>query len=215
MHAKGETLLKSNQPAMKAIRYNVHFPVLIVAVLLFWLAKDLDFPVRILGFISFPFVLMGALHATSIIVSLRDRKAVRPIIALCFILLAAVWSAATPMLALWGTILSAPVLERVPRSDFAGIFLFLVGSAIGSSGYWLLVRLFCLKSLRIADWLRTMALCVVATLLCFIAPNVLIRSLDANTLLTVAWWFAFSLSLYWSEARGQAKNPKQAMEAAS
>ena len=73
----------------------------------------------------------------------------------------------------------------------------------------MLVRLFWLKSLRSADWLKTVGLCAIGTLLaCIVSeltPSSPERSVYAADLtgvvLTAAWWLAFSLSLYWSETR--------------
>src|ERR1700730_4017598 len=70
-----------NVPAMKAIRYGFHFASLTVAAVIFWLAKDLYLPYWISNFDFFHYALMGALHATSIVVSLRDRRATHPITA--------------------------------------------------------------------------------------------------------------------------------------
>ena len=125
----------------------------------FWFVKDVYLPYWIANFDFFHYGLMGLLHATCIVVSLRDRRANHPIIALCFITLAAIWGAVTPILGLWGSVVWTPLAEILPRSDFNLVFLFLTGSAIGAAGYWLLVRLFWLKSLRRADCLRTVTLC--------------------------------------------------------
>lgn len=185
---------------MQSIRYTIHFPALLVAGVIFWLARDLSNPVWIANFNFLIFGLMGALHSTSIIIGLRNRKAVRPLLALCFFTLAFVWSAATPILSLWGSIVWIPLTWIFPPSP---VFLFLTGSMIGSSGYWLLVRLFWLRSLRRSDWLRTVALCFGATALACTIGNVLpTRETGVGALyllLTIAWWFAFSISLYWSE----------------
>jgi hypothetical protein len=154
---------------------------------------------------------MGILPATCVIVSLRDRKSAYPTVALSFILLAAAWSVATPIIVLLGNMALSPVLEpaldKVPRQEIVTsvVFfaLFVGGSAIGSSGYWLLVRLFWLKSLRYADWLRTVLVCAAATLLSAIALGGLNPNADFfGLILTAMWWFAFSLSLYWSKTSG-------------
>jgi hypothetical protein len=212
---------------MRSIRYSLHFSLLIVAAFSFWLLKDVHFPVWLSNFDSFHYGLMGVLHATALVVSLRDHKANRPISALCFIALAAVWSTATPILGLWGSIVwtpiySTPLAETLRSSGFGFVFLFLTGSAIGAAGYWLLVRLFWLKSLRRADCLRTVALCVTATVLSYAVAEVLPQGLDpthsadiTDLILTVAWWFAFSISLYWSEMGAQANKPLEAMVSAS
>lgn len=198
---------------MKSIRYSIHFPALVVAALILWLTKDVRFPYWVSNFNFYLFGMMGALHATCIVVSLRNRKPAHLVIALCFITLAAVWSAATPILGLWGSIVWYPITHFLPPGEFHQSFIFLTGSAIGSAGYWLLVRMFWLKSLRRTDCLRTVALCVAATLLSFATLEILPRSLDIGdpNILTAAWWFAFSISLYWSEMRGYANKSAPAM----
>jgi hypothetical protein len=188
---------------MKSIRYSVHFPLLIVAMFVFWLVQDVYLPYWIADFDFFHYGLMGFLHATCIVVSLRDRKASHPMIAVCFIALASIWGAVTPILGLWGSVVWTPIVAILPRSDFNGVFIFLTGSAIGAAGYWLLVRRFWLISLRRVDCLRTVTLCVAATLLSFAVLEVVPRRISESVIsltITGAWWFAFSISLYWSEA---------------
>jgi hypothetical protein len=201
------------EPVMKAIRYKLHFATLTVAVVVFLLAKDLALTYWISNFDFFHYGLMGTLHATCIVVSLRDRKVARPIIALCFIALATVWSAATPILGLWGSIFWAPFSDFLRRNHLGALSIFLTGSTIGASGYWLLVRQFWLKSLRRSDWLRTVALCVVATSLSAVAVNVLNPNIDIlSPIITIAWWFAFSISLYWSEMSECANKSTEVIE---
>jgi hypothetical protein len=65
---------------MKVIRYGLHFAILTVAAVIFWLAKDLHLPYWISNFDFFHYALMGALHAACIVVSLRDHRATHPII---------------------------------------------------------------------------------------------------------------------------------------
>jgi hypothetical protein len=208
---------------MRLIRYSLHLPLLIVALFVFWLAKSIHFPVWISNFDFFQYGLMGVLYATVLVVSLRDRKANHPTIALSFIMLAAVWSAATPILGLWGSIVWTPIyltpLGDILRSSGFGLVSVLVaGSAIGAAGYWLLVRLFWLKSLRRADCCRSVALCVAATLLACATAGVLPRSVPddiTSPILTAAWWLAFSISLYWSEMSRHAGKSAEAMVSAS
>lgn len=193
---------------MKTIRYGLHFGILPIAVFIFWLAKDAALGDRTLNYRACHYGLMGGLHAISIVVSLRDRKMARPIKTLGFVLLAVVLSAATPILALWGGAVTwAPVLVDLPPNPTRATILFLItGSALGSAGYWMLVRLFWLSSLRFVDLLKTVGLCVVGTSLAVATSTVLslgkgdARSADLSELaLTAIWWFAFSISLYWSE----------------
>lgn len=192
---------------MKVIRYGLHFSTLSVAVVILWLARDVELGDRILNWRTFHYGLMGLLHATSIIVSLRDRKLVRPLTALGFATLAVVWSVATPVLAFWvGSIIWVPFLLALPANASRATFLFLLtGSVIGSSGYWMLVRFFWLRLLRSVDWLKTVGLCLVGTSLSCAALTLLplahstLKGDVESVVLTTGWWFAFSLSLYWSE----------------
>jgi len=172
---------------------------------------------------------MGALHATSIVISLRDRRTRRPIIAfpiyaLGFITLATVLSAWTPFIGLLGSIVWFPFGAILREGHLGGDAIYLTGSAIGASGYWLLVRLFRLKSLRPADWLRIVALCATATLVAGLALHALdgyvrgVARLNADVIspiLIIAWWFAFSISLYWSETSEQTYKSTQAVETAT
>jgi hypothetical protein len=212
-----------NVPVMKAIRYGLHFPALIVAALVFWFAKDIAFGDRLLGLRFFHYGLMGALHATCIVVSLKDRKATQPIVGflvyvLFFITLVTLLSAATPLLGLWSSIVWVPFNDILRQFRLGPFVILLDGSVIGSSLYWLLVRVFWLKSLRRADWLRTIALCGAATLLAPLALYMLrgVPKLNVDALspvLTVSWWFAFSISLFWSETSACANESTQALDA--
>ena len=215
-----------NVPAMKAIRYGLHFATLTVAAVIFWLAKDLYLPYWISNFDFFHYALMGALHATCVVISLRDHRATHliiafPIYALCFIMLVTILSAATPTLGFWGAIVWVPLDYILREKHLGGYSIFFTGSAIGASGYRLLMRLFWLKSLRRTDWLRTVSLCVTATLLAELALGMFdgyvrgVAKLNADIIspiLTVAWWFAFSISLYWSEVSEQANRSTPAVE---
>jgi hypothetical protein len=211
---------------MTVIRYGVHFATLTVAAVTFWLAKDLYLPYWISNFDFFHYALMGALHAGCIVISLRVHRVTHPIIAfpiyvVFFVMLATLLSAVTPVLGLWGSIVWAPLGDVLRENHLGTYAIFLSGSAIGASGYWLLMRLFWLKSLRWGDWLRTALLCVAATCLAGLALDMFggyvhgVADLNGDIvspILTVAWWFAFSISLYWSEINGQANGSVQAVE---
>ena len=188
---------------MTTIQYRRHCGAVIGAAGLFLLSLplfDSDLPTRIgrdTSFYAF-FGVIGILHATAIVASLRDRRARRPIAVLSFIALAGVWSASTIILGLWSSSLWELLPSAVLHESARFVLLFGITSAIGSAGYWLLVRLFWLNSFRTADCLRTILLCVAATL----ASAIL-----GPFFWTVAWWFAFSLSLYWCEIRRQPDQP--------
>jgi hypothetical protein len=208
------------------IRYGLHFATLFFASLIFWVAKDIYLPYWVANFDLFHYALMGALHATCIVVSLRDRAATKttiafPIYALCFIMLVTILSAVTPFLGLFGSTVWAPFANMLREYNLGADAIFVTGSAIGASGYWLIMRRFWLKSLRRVDWLRTVSICITATVLAGLAVNrfdgyvngVPKLSADTTTLiLTMAWWFAFSISLYWSESSEQCKKSPQAVE---
>jgi hypothetical protein len=212
---------------MRTIRYDLHFATLAVAAAILWLVRNVYPPYWISSFDFFHYALMGALHATSIVISLRRRRTNHPsvpfpIYAAGFITLAAVLSAFTPFMGLWGSIVWYPFDRILRERDLGADTIFLTGSAIGASGYWLLVRVFWLKSLRRADWLRTVALCVTATLLALCALHMFdgyVRGVarlgdDAvSQMLTLPWWFAFSISLYWNETGGHTYKSTQMAQA--
>jgi hypothetical protein len=70
-----------NVPPMKRIRYGLNFATLTVAVVVFWFAKDVAVFDRVFNFRFFHYGMMGALHAASIVVWLRDHRSTHPIIA--------------------------------------------------------------------------------------------------------------------------------------
>ena len=199
--------------SVKSIRYGVHFPALIVAVLTFWLAKDVQpfGPFRSVQVADvFQNGLMGILYASTIVVSLRDHTAISALRAFGFIVLTILWSAFTPMIGWWGSawLLGTRSLPRIL------LFVLITGSAIGSAGLWLLVRSFWMNSLRRMDLFRTVILCVAVTLLVIFAGNVggefIMRSrfwIRAFGILFSAWWIAFSISLYWSDTSKNAGKP--------
>lgn len=195
---------------MKAIRYGVHFIALAVAVVIFWFAKDLRLP-KNLGWVTyadfFHYALMGALHASSLVVSLRDWGATSR--AVGFIAIAALISGATPEMALLGSVIWFPFSDILRENNLGVDSIFITGSAIGAYFYGLLVKRLWLKSLRRADLLRTVALCVVATLLILVTMHIFdgYKRGVISLMFTAAWWFAFSISLYWSEMGRQSDEP--------
>jgi hypothetical protein len=149
---------------------------------------------------------MGALHALTIVVSLRGPKtALR---ALCFVTLATALSAITPLMGLMGSELWFPFDAILREKNLGADAILVTGSAIGGSGYWLLVHLFWFRARRWASWLLTMALCATSTFLLgrgidmFDGHDHGVAKIDPDAIspmLTVGWWLAFSTSLYWSE----------------
>lgn len=192
--------------------------MLILAVIVLSLSNfALDsVPAGDIRFFSF-FGLVGTLHATSIAVSLRNGTSLT--LRIAFIAAATVLSGVTMLLA----IVIAPELELI-RSGSLRLFFFLaLASALGASGYWLLVRWFWLKSLSSTGLIKTVPLCTAATLISWgvgmliallpwawhdgtmkTTPGIIISDLP-----TAAWWAAFSGSLYWSELGGRRLSSSQ------
>lgn len=175
---------------MQTIRYQRHFLTLIPAAVLLWLVM------RAGGFFLF-FGAMGALHATSLVMSLRDRSAVTLGKAVIFVTLVA----AVSMLALFSPYLF-PLRSVLGESlrPFMGLS---VASALGASGYWLLLRWFWLKSRRFVNLITTVALCSAATVACWLsAARMTSSAVDiADLVPTLGWWAAFSFSLYCGDMR--------------
>lgn len=149
---------------------------------------------------------MGILYSTSIVASLRNREAIRPLAFLLFVCLAGLWSALTPLMGLFvGSVVWYPIWTLLAPSPNNIIFLSMTGSAIGSAVCWLFIRWFWMKSLRHQDLFRTVVLCVAATVLAStlalpLIPSEFRDNVDIiDLVVTVSWWFAFSISLYWSE----------------
>jgi hypothetical protein len=202
---------------MTEITYTRQCTILIAAALILPLfSAAIDWaPAGDARFFGF-FALIGAIHATSTVLSLRHRATLAR--GTAFVALAAFLSLVTPFLGFVVTpvlpfvvplvLRLLPFLKAIGDSTAGDSvrFLFIVtgASACGASGYWLLVRWFWLEPLRFVDFFRTVTLCVVATSLAFVIPGVL-TSMNrevAGYLPTVLWWFAFSGSLYWSESSG-------------
>jgi len=207
---------------MTAIRYGFHFALLALAALAYDAMRVFIFGFSLDSFL-FTYGLIGFLHATTIVVSLRDHELDGAWKEVFFIALAAGWSVVTAFSWMIGVIIGAAFsdlmsgLQAPPAVSLT--FVFLIGSAIGSSGYWLMVRLFWVKSLGFVDWLRTVAFCLAATLSASIVMEGL-GQLDLNKMKTdlpwtVLWWVAFSASLYWSETKKVAHKSLQSAESAS
>ena len=187
---------------MRRIRYERHFPALILAGIILWFVLIFDtFPTGI-DRLGFYFGLIGALHATSLVISLRDRRGAAAKIA--FLALAAILSVVTP----FSMIVPAWMTSHLTMLGESGRFFLSLSlaSAFGASGYWLLVKLFWWKSLKMVDLVMTVAMCASATCLSWVGAGMLMpgpcppcRADLRDVLPTVAWWAAFSLSLYLSE----------------
>ena len=121
------------------------------------------------------------------------------------IILVSLVSIAAPMIPLFCLALTA-----FGGDSLRMLFALTFASAFGASGYWLLLPLFWLKSFCSVNLITTIAMCCPATLLgWFVAAQLASagpgsRVRDVTDLApTFAWWAAFSLSLYYSDAQRQ------------
>lgn len=191
---------------MKAIQYRIHFAALAVAAVIFWAVRDFRLPVWISNVNFLHYALMGALHATTIVVSLQGRRtALR---SLGFITLATALSAFTPFMGLVGSVVWVPLADVLRENNLSAEAILVTGSVIGASGYWLLVQLFWFRARRRTSWFWAVALCATSTLLVALTLHMFdghdrgVAKIDADAIspmLTLGWWLAFSTSLYLSE----------------
>jgi hypothetical protein len=187
---------------MTIIRYPRHFACLAVAALALINVVPLSVPSWLDRFTFFS-ALDGLLHAGAVVLALN--VAASWIKRLTFAAITAVLSGGVPYFGL--------AFERPLGLDGTAAFLaaFAIGSAGGAAAYWLLVRVFWIRSLTAASLMRTIAFCVGATLVSF-AMAVLVSgfgrtpSVVGDVLPTVCWWLAFSYSLYLSERAGMTAN---------
>src|SRR5882672_6493661 len=114
---------------MKAIQYRTHFIAMAVAAVIFWVVRDIRLPVWISNFNLLHYALMGAMHSTSIVVSLQGRRtALR---SLGFITLATVLSAFAPFMGLIGSVVWVPLADILRENDLSADAILVTGSVIG------------------------------------------------------------------------------------
>ena len=185
---------------MQEIRYRRHVLMLIPAAILLWLFNKAGDGTSDVGFLL-PFGAMGSLHASSVVISLRDRSAVTIGKAISFVTLVGALS----ILTIFSPLLLVPVLsvQKTPTLDTDLRFLLVLGagSAFGASGYWLLLRLFWFKSRSLLTLITTVVLCSTATVLSWLGAGRLMQSIPsiAELIPTLGWWAAFTFSLYCSD----------------
>jgi|GEM_PF-3175360 hypothetical protein len=189
---------------MQSLHYQRHFLTLIPAAMLLWLITTVEdaVPPSTGRWVLF-FGAMGALHSASLVLSLRDKSAIAPAKAIIFITLVSAVSVFAPFTPLFSLALT-PFGGDSPRLLFALTF----ASAFGASAYWLLLRFFWLRSLRFANLATTIAMCCSATLLgwfgaAWLASGQPLSTPGRSQILRrfLAWWVAFSLSLYCGDAQ--------------
>ena len=188
---------------MSTFLYKRHFVALILAALFLAFTPSIQDAIGVgnAQFVAI-FGLPGALHSISLVVSLRRRSSALQRVV--FVMLATVWSVAATLLAMGTPFLLGRLFEG---SGDKGILIIAgLASALGTLGYWLLIRGFWLRSLKIGDLIPTLALCVLATVLSWVgAAYALPQSSSSPYVLSIfflimpAWWTAFSASLYITE----------------
>jgi len=89
-------------------------------------------------------------------------------------------------------------------SDVWFLLAYSVGSVVGSASYWTLVRACWMPNLTRRSVIRTVGLCLAATLVSLATERLIGSGGGDNNQLpfdlrTICWWVAFSLSLFVAE----------------
>jgi hypothetical protein len=188
---------------MTVIDYRRHFAYLALAAGALFLAHA-AFRKLALGFAAFApvFALNGLLHASALVLALNSFAPIFKRVG--FIGITAAISAAVPYSGLY--------LAQILGLDgfFAAISL---GSAVGATAYWLLVRAFWLRDLSRNSLALTAAICVAASLASFVGAGAVTGFGKspfwiADALPTIGWWLAFSFSLYLAEGGAMTANQR-------
>jgi hypothetical protein len=141
---------------------------------------------------AYSFAIYGALHASVLAASLRDRQPlVRQIL---FVAIAALVCMLTARLGLFGMRFAG----KLP--SFAGPVLLLAAvSGVGALGYGLLIRLFWIRDLSLHVFGITAIFCILAECAALIVGNH--YQVLGGLWLAIPWWFAFSAGLCYYEHR--------------
>jgi hypothetical protein len=184
---------------MKTMDYQRHFAVLLAAALVIGFSGNLPTPTWI-SRSAFFFGLMGALHALAVVAASTQRaELLRSIV---FVGVTSALSVAAPIL---GSILASAAGDV---GEFGFFLAVILASAIGASTYWFLIRWSWIRDLSYKSLGFTVAVCALTTPAAFLAAAALTDfgrgqgapRLIADALPTVAWWCAFSISLYCGDA---------------
>jgi hypothetical protein len=183
---------------MTAIAYPRHFAFLALAAALLVADLPVLLPLWVDRFLFFP-MLYGMLHATAVVSALNAGG--MWLKRVLFVILAAGLSGVVPYFGLY----SAKLLGLSDSAAYFGAFA--LGSAGGAASYWFLIRFFWIPGLLLRSVAHTVLICVAATLISLLLAVLLTGfgrsdSLVADVLPTVAWWLAFSLSLWLAERSG-------------
>lgn len=175
---------------MRVFRVRRHFLYLAIgSVVPFALLADLT-PTWLTDWSVF-YPSVGIVHAMALMLALNQRGDwPRRIL---FVVVTAVISGAVPFIALGIGNIAWPPL------GFFGAFA--AGSAIGALLYWILLRFLWIPKLDVESARFTVGTCTVASLASLILATVINgfgarRTLLSDALPTLAWWFAFSASIF-------------------
>ena len=191
---------------MKTIDYRRHFAILSVASIPLVFFDYLPLPEWTSRFI-FLFGLIGALHALALVVSLNVRG--RLFRRVAFVCIIAGLSVLAPLV---GAALAG---LASPLGDARFYLALVLGSAFGASTYWLLIRVSWIPTLSCRSLVLATILCALTSPIAFIFAAALTDfgsniegalGLISNMILHIAWWFAFSYSLYRGETTDQGAN---------
>ena len=138
------------------------------------------------------FAIYGALHASLLAASLRDRQALGR--QLLFVAIAALVCMLTARLGLYGMRFAG----RLP-SVSGPLLLIGVVSGVGALGYAILIRRFWIRDLSLYAFGITATFCILAACAALIVGNH--YQVLGGLWLAIPWWFAFSAGLCYYELR--------------
>lgn len=195
---------------MGAFKYKRHFMLLSAAVIVLhlgwrWLVWSPATDIRDLAAFSLP----GVLHALAFLLSLEQK--VRMVRSAVFVALTLILSLLAPSFGLllfsllpWAVMKPLlPFLAEIGDSNLQFAFASALASACGAVAYWLLIRMLWFRSLRYRELLKTIPLCMIATLVGFFGVAAFRTPANYDSTKELAgispiasWWFAFSWSLF-------------------
>jgi hypothetical protein len=166
------------------VNYRRYFFALVIALGLL-IAVD-PFEIHLMFWNDSHFAWIGFLHATASVVSLRAPR--RYVERILFVVLVTALSVAVPYA---GLLAASPFDGSHPGSGWRDAVPIALGSAMGAAGYAALVRALWMPKMMFGGLGLIVCLCVFASL-----AAVAVKAADA---LTVFWWVAFSVGLFFAD----------------
>jgi len=185
---------------MNGINYPRHFAILGCMAAL-WLLFTSFVEAERLRFLGvgtglYVFTLVGALHAISVVAALSGPVSLAK---------RAIFIAAAYVSCMAAILIAVVALEHLPlRALGVGYPELALASAAGALMYGLLVKILLLRGLPLRVLLLSVFLCPVATLVVTTGEHV--PMLRYSDWISVAWWVAFSMSLFLAQRGGMAAN---------